>query len=164
MATKPKTHIVPVQTGKLKITATITGIDVDLATAGDAVTLTVEIDGQKLTAPISPKSFRKCQAAIKAGEPGTVMAMLTGELDLNKKTINSAGIVTMVKALKPPKADASESAAEVPGDAAPTGIESADASVPTAEVPADAAPPAAPPVPVVTIKKQRIPVPSQAVG
>jgi hypothetical protein len=151
MATKPKTHIVPVQTGKLKITATITGIDVDLATAGDAVTLTVEIDGQKLTAPISPKSFRKCQAAIKAGEPGTVMAMLTGELDLNKKIINSAGIVTMVKAPKPPKADA-----EVPGDAAPTAApEDAPPVAPAA---------APPPVPTVTIKKQRIPVPSQAVG
>ena len=161
MATKPKTHIVPVQTGKLKITATITGIDVDLATAGDAVTLTVEIDGLKLTAPISPKSFRKCQAAIKAGEPGTVRAMLTGELDLNKKIINSAGIVTMVKALKPPKADA-----EGLGDAiAPTGDVSADdALVPDAIAPVDAAPPAPPPAPVVTVKKQRIPVPSQAVG
>ena len=156
MATKPKTHIVPVLASKLKITATITGLDVDLATAGDAVTLTVEIDGLKLTAPISPKSFRKCQAAIKAGEPGTVMAMLTGELDLNKTILNSAGIVTMVKALKPPKVDA-----EVPGDAiAPTG----DVSVPDALVPEDAPPPAAPPVPTVTIKKQRIPVPSQAVG
>jgi hypothetical protein len=119
MATKPKTHIVPVLASKLKITATITGLDVDLATAGDAVTLTVEIDGLKLTAPISPKSFRKCQAAIKAGEPGTVMAMLTGELDLNKKIINSAGIVTMVKAPKPPKVDASESAdASVPAPVA----------------------------------------------
>ena len=152
-----KTHIVPVQASKLKITATITGLDVDLATAGDAVNLTVEIDGLKLTAPISPKSFRKCQAAIKAGEPGTVMVLLTGELDINKKTINAAGVVPMVKAPKPPKADASESP-----DASVSAVAATapDALVPDAIAPADAVPPAPPPpVPVVTVKKQRIPVP-----
>ena len=65
--------------------------------------------------------------------------MLTGELDLHGKKITSAGIMTMVKAPKPPKPDAGGS-----GDAiAPTG----DVSVPT-----------------VAIKKKRIPVPSQALG
>ncbi|MFZ4539372.1 hypothetical protein [Propionivibrio sp.] len=151
MGTAPKKHKVPVQATKLKVTATVTGLDTELATVGDAVSLIVEVDGQRFVAPISPKSFRKCQAAIKAGEPGTVMVLLTGELDLDAKQINAAGIVPMVKVPKPPKPDADGS-----GDAiAPTG----DVSVPDAIAPADAAPPAAPPVPIVTIKKLRIPEP-----
>ena len=49
----------------------------------------------------------------------------------------------------------------MPGDViAPTGdVSVPDASVPDAIAPVDAAPPAPPPAPVVTVKKQRIPVP-----
>ncbi len=89
------------QATKLKVSTTITGLDENIDTAGEAVNLTLEVCGQKLAVPLNPKSFRKVQAAIKAGEPGTVIVILTGELDLQAKRITSAGIVPQVKTPKP---------------------------------------------------------------
>ncbi len=138
---------VAVQASKLKISATITGLDPEINTAGETVNLILAVGGQNLVVPLNPKSFRKVQVALKAGEPGSVMVILTGELDLQAMRIVSAGIVAQVKIQKPDKPDDT-----VPVDA----IASTDAIVP---VDATMPEPAPPLPPIVTFKKQRIPEP-----
>jgi hypothetical protein len=96
---------VAAQASKLKISATITGLDPEINTAGETVNLILAVGGQNLVVPLNPKSFRKVQVALKAGEPGSVMVILTGELDLQAMRIVSAGIVAQVKIQKPDKPD-----------------------------------------------------------
>jgi hypothetical protein len=137
---KNKTHTVSVKANKIKISTTITGLDILLETMGDAVKLKVDVDGVFFTVPINPKSFRKAQAALKDGEPGTVIVVLTGELDLTAKMINAAGIVAQTKLPKPitPTEDAGSE----------TPIEHGQAFIAIE-----------PPSPIIIIKKQRIPEP-----
>ena len=116
---------------------------------GDAVKLKIDVGGVIFTAPTNPKSFRKVQAALKAGEPGTVIVVMTGELDLDTKTIGACGIVAQVKIPKP--------------DAGITPTDSIDQSTennPDAGGQAFIAPePIVPSSPIIIIKKQRIPEP-----
>ncbi|MBV5297514.1 MAG: hypothetical protein JZU64_05075 [Rhodoferax sp.] len=146
------------QAGRLRISTPITGLvtKLDFGDNSKEVNLEIAVSGEKLIVPFSPKLLRRVQDALKAAPLGTIKVILTGVLDLQAKQVNRAGISTqLVVKTNAPKPDASnQTDASVPA---------VDVSVPDAIAPADAAPPAAPPVPIVTIKKKRIPVPSQAV-
>lgn len=145
---KQKTHIVSVKANKIRISTTITGVDTELETIGDAVKLKIDVGGIIFTAPTNPKSFRKVQAALKAGEPGTVIVVLTGELDLDTKTIGACGIVAQVKIQK--SKDITEDGS----------IDQSTENNPDAGGQAFIAPePIVPPSPTIIIKKQRIPEP-----
>jgi hypothetical protein len=117
-------------------------VDTELETMGDAVKLKIDVGGIFFTAPINPKSFRKVQAALKDGEPGAVVVVMTGELDLDTKTIGACGVVAQLKTPKP---------------IAPT--EDAGSETPTEPKPDGQAFIATEPSPTIIIKKQRIPEP-----
>ena len=144
---KNKTHTVSVKSNKVRISTTITGVDTELETMGDAVKLKIDVDGVFFTAPVNPKSFRKVQTALKEGEPGTVIVVLTGELDLTTKIIGACGIVAQVKIPKPDAGITPTDSIDQPTENNPDGQ-------------AFIAPePIVPPAPIIIIKKQRIPEP-----
>ena len=142
------------QAGKLRISTPITGLvtKLDFGDNSKEVNLEIAVSGEKLIVPFSPKLLRRVQDALKATPLGSIKVILTGVIDLQAKQINRAGLSTqLVVQTNAPKPDASKQTdASVPAP---------DASVPEAIAPVDAVPPAAPPVPTVTVKKQRIPVP-----
>ncbi len=142
------------QAGKLRISTPITGLvtKLDFGDNSKEVNLEIAVSGEKLIVPFSPKLLRRVQDALKAAPLGSIKVILTGVIDLQAKQINRAGLSTqLVVQTNAPKPDASKQTdASVPAP---------DASVPEAIAPVDAVPPAAPPVPTVTVKKQRIPVP-----
>jgi len=152
------------QAGKIRISTPITGLvaKLDFGDNNKEVNLEIAVSGQKLIVPLNPKLLRRAQDALKAGPLGTIKVILTGVLDLQAKQVNRAGISTqLVVQASTPKPDATVPSSVAPVDATAPGDAAvpADALVPDAIAPADAVPTAAPPVPVVTIKKKRIPVP-----
>ena len=103
----PKRHLletVEMQTRNLKATLVVTDfakhLDID-SSGASSVPVKLQTPSGAVMAALNPKSFRKAQATFKEHD-GNVNVILTGELDLNKLRLESAGIVVQPKS---PKAD-----------------------------------------------------------
>ena len=103
----PKRHLletVEMQTRNSKATLVVTDfakyLDVD-SSGASSIPVKLQTPSGVAMAALNPKSFRKAQATFKEHD-GNVNVILTGELDLNKLRLESAGIVVQPKS---PKAD-----------------------------------------------------------
>lgn len=100
--TPVKIEELPMHANTLKVTAVITDFSKHLnveSLGASTVPVAVEVGGQKVTANLNPKRFRKAQATLKEMN-GEAAVIISGELDLAARSIKSAGIAVQPKKTK----------------------------------------------------------------